>query len=110
MGTRRERGAVAVEFALVSPLLFALLFGLVDYGLYFADVLSVRQATTDAAREATLSVGNISANWPYNSALRSSMKIATWSASCGVRDENSRFMNNSRNHQRAARCQGPRLR
>jgi hypothetical protein len=64
---RDERGAVAVEFALVSPLLFVLLFGLVDYGLYFADAMSLRQATTDAAREATLSVGNLSANWPGSS-------------------------------------------
>lgn len=60
---RSERGAIAVEFALVSPLLFVLLFGLIDYGLYITDVLSVRQVTTDAAREATLSVGSRAANW-----------------------------------------------
>jgi Flp pilus assembly protein TadG len=60
---RRERGASAVEFALVSPLLFTLLFGAIDYGLYFADVLTVQQSVTDAARDATLSVGNLTANW-----------------------------------------------
>lgn len=49
-----ERGASAVEFALVAPLLFGLLFGIVDYGLYFADVLSVQQGLGDAARAATL--------------------------------------------------------
>jgi hypothetical protein len=45
-----ERGAAAVEFALVMPLLFALLFGIIDYGVYFADALSIRQATGEAAR------------------------------------------------------------
>jgi hypothetical protein len=59
----RDRGASAVEFALVSPLLFTLLFGVIDYGLYFADVLTVQQGVTDAVRNATLAVGSGSANW-----------------------------------------------
>jgi hypothetical protein len=64
MGRRREdRGASAVEFALVSPLLFTLLFGAIDYGLYFADALTVQQGVSDAAREATLSVGSVASNW-----------------------------------------------
>ena len=49
---RSERGASAVEFALVAPLLFGLLFGIVDYGLYFADVVRVQQGVGDAARAA----------------------------------------------------------
>ena len=49
-GRRRETGASAVEFALVSTVLFPLLFGIVDYGLWFADSLSARQAVRDAAR------------------------------------------------------------
>ena len=51
---RSERGASAVEFALVAPLLFGLLFGIIDYGLYFADVVTVQQGVGDAARTATL--------------------------------------------------------
>ncbi|MFI5073895.1 MAG: TadE family protein [Actinomycetales bacterium] len=39
----RDRGAAIVEFAIVIPLLLALLFGVVDYGLWFNDSLSVRQ-------------------------------------------------------------------
>jgi Flp pilus assembly protein TadG len=61
---REDRGASAVEFALVSPLLFTLLFGAIDYGLYFADALTVQQSVADADRDATLSVGSVSANWP----------------------------------------------
>jgi hypothetical protein len=63
-GPREDRGASAVEFALVSPLLFTLAFGAIDYGLYFADALTVQQSVTDAARDATLAVGSVSANWP----------------------------------------------
>ena len=60
----RDQGASAVEFALISPLLFTLLFGAIDYGLYFADALTVQQSVADAARDATLSVGSVSASWP----------------------------------------------
>ena len=57
---RSERGASAVEFALVAPLLFGLLFGIVDYGLYFADVVRVQQGLGDAARTATLAPSSAS--------------------------------------------------
>jgi hypothetical protein len=57
---RCERGASAVEFALVAPLLFVLLFGIVDYGLYFADVVTVQQGLGDAARTAILTPASAS--------------------------------------------------
>lgn len=44
---RGERGAAAVEFALILPILATLLFGIIDYG----DMLSVRQAVSQAAAE-----------------------------------------------------------
>ncbi|MDQ0258726.1 Flp pilus assembly protein TadG [Sinomonas atrocyanea] len=53
---RRERGAVAVEFALVLPLLLGLVLGIVEFGrIYNAQVLA-----TNAAREAarTVAIGN----------------------------------------------------
>lgn len=44
---RDERGAAAVEFALVLPILLVLVFGIVDFGrLYFTQI-----TLTDAARE-----------------------------------------------------------
>jgi Flp pilus assembly protein TadG len=62
---RGDRGAAAVEFALVSPLLLVLLFGLVDYGLYFADVLTVQQGVAGGARSATVApyAGSPSPQW-----------------------------------------------
>lgn len=51
MGNRRpaqrERGAAAVEFALVVPLLLLLVFGIISYGM----MLSFRQGLTQAASE-----------------------------------------------------------
>ena len=51
----RDRGAAAVEFALVVPLLLAVMFGIVDYGLWFGDSLNVRQGVDEAARRAVVS-------------------------------------------------------
>lgn len=44
---RSERGASAVEFAIVAPLLFLLLFGIIE----FARAISVYTAVSTAARE-----------------------------------------------------------
>jgi Flp pilus assembly protein TadG len=46
-GWRDERGAAAVEFALVLPVLLLILFGIIE----FARAWNVRQTLTDAARE-----------------------------------------------------------
>lgn len=48
---RGDDGAAAVEFALVSTILFPLLFGIIQYGLYFNDSLNARQGVRQAARE-----------------------------------------------------------
>lgn len=46
----RERGATLVEAALVYPLLFLLMFGVVEFGLAFKDYLTVSHAARDGAR------------------------------------------------------------
>jgi Flp pilus assembly pilin Flp len=46
-GWRDERGAAAVEMALVAPVLILLVFGIIE----FARAWNVRQTLTDAARE-----------------------------------------------------------
>ena len=46
-GARLRRGAAVVEFALVAPLFFTLVFGTVEYGRY----VMVQQMLTNASRE-----------------------------------------------------------
>lgn len=45
-----SRGAAAVEFALVMPILFLVMFGILQYGLYFNDSLNTRQGVREGAR------------------------------------------------------------
>lgn len=44
---RRRRAAAVVEMAVVSPILFTMLFGIVEYGWVF----TIKQTLTNAARE-----------------------------------------------------------
>lgn len=46
-----DRGAVAVEFALVAPILLALVGGIVEFSHAFNIQISVTQAAREAARE-----------------------------------------------------------
>jgi len=63
----RESGAAAVEFALVSPILFALLFGIISYGY----MLSFRQGISQGAAE-----GARAAAVEFNSANQSTVAMA----------------------------------
>ncbi|WP_271199278.1 TadE/TadG family type IV pilus assembly protein [Methylopila turkensis] len=47
---RDARGAAAVEFALLAPVLLMMIAGVVAYGLYFGLANSVQQLAADAAR------------------------------------------------------------
>ena len=49
-GVADGRGAAALEFALVVPVLLALVFGIIDYGIYFTDSLAARDGVRVAAR------------------------------------------------------------
>jgi Flp pilus assembly protein TadG len=53
-GSSTERGASAVEFALVVPILFLLIFGIIDYGFLFYDSIGLRQGAREAARQAVV--------------------------------------------------------
>jgi Flp pilus assembly protein TadG len=46
-----DGGATAVEFALIAPILLLLVFGIIDYGLWFSDSLSAKQGVREAARQ-----------------------------------------------------------
>lgn len=49
---RSDRGAVLVESALLLPFIFALVFGIIDFGNTFNDYISVRQGARDGLRMA----------------------------------------------------------
>jgi hypothetical protein len=49
-----ERGAALVEAAIVLPLILVILIGTVEFGLSLADLISVRQGTRDATRNAVV--------------------------------------------------------
>jgi Flp pilus assembly protein TadG len=48
--SRDRRGAAAAEFAIVAPLLFVFLGGILVYGLYFATIHSLQQLVAEAGR------------------------------------------------------------
>lgn len=52
---RRDRGAAAVEFALVAPVLLALVGGIVEFSHAYNLQISVTQAAREAAREMAIS-------------------------------------------------------
>lgn len=51
---RSEEGASLVEFALIVPLLMALLFGILEFGMALNDYQSIRQGVRDGARQAVV--------------------------------------------------------
>jgi hypothetical protein len=50
----RCRGVVSVEAALVTPLLLTLLFGIVEFGFIFKDLLLLHQGAREGARVAAV--------------------------------------------------------
>nr|WP_047167909.1 TadE/TadG family type IV pilus assembly protein [Sphingomonas sp. Y57] len=47
-----NRGAAAIEFALIAPALIMLMFAILVYSTYFATYIGVRQAAAEGARAA----------------------------------------------------------
>lgn len=50
----RERGAVAVEFALVIPILLVVVFGIINLGFVFAQQIALSNGARQGARYATV--------------------------------------------------------
>jgi hypothetical protein len=74
---RRERGAAALEFGLVSPIVFAVLFGTLTYGLWFNDSLNLRQGLREASRQGVVAnYGTESCSMTYTTGMTPSANIA----------------------------------
>lgn len=52
---RRERGAAIVEAAIITPLFFTLIFGILEFGLLFRNSLTTSNASHEGARSASVS-------------------------------------------------------
>ena len=58
-GRRHEdRGAQAVEFALILPVLLALVLGIINFGYLFGQQLALNQAVREGARMAVVPTGS----------------------------------------------------
>lgn len=57
----RQRGAAAVEFALIVPLLVSLVLGVIDFGMAFEQTISIQGAARESAREG-VTQGNVIAS------------------------------------------------
>jgi Flp pilus assembly protein TadG len=57
---RRERGQDLIEFALVMPLLFLMVFGILEFALVFFTYNTIADAARDGARYGVIGVRSIS--------------------------------------------------
>lgn len=57
--TSRDRGAVAVEFAILLPVLLLLLFGIIDFGRALNAQIALTQAAREGARLDALNQPNL---------------------------------------------------
>ncbi len=82
-GDRRDRGAAAVEFALVLPILLVIVFGLIQYGLYFYSAQTGSNTVNAAARQ--LSVGNCDTDTELNTFVTERLGAASAGAESATR-------------------------
>ena len=59
LAPRTERGAVAVEFALIVPVLLLLVLGMIDFGRLWFTQVSLSQAAREGARLEALSSNRV---------------------------------------------------
>jgi Flp pilus assembly protein TadG len=82
---RSQRGAAAVEFALIAPLLFMLVFGIIEFGFGFHAWDSTQNASREAARVAAVrpDVGEIEARARGTASLLDQSQL-TVAVTCSV--------------------------
>lgn len=66
----KERGAAIVEFALVSVVLFTIIFGLIEGGLLVRARNAVNSAADEGSRRGSIAADQVSADWQILQQLR----------------------------------------
>lgn len=87
VGRRRapsERGAAAVEFALVVPLLLLLVFGIVQYGYMLTYRQAISQGAAEAARSAAVSFGTTSSAKVALAVTTLNETLSAQGVTCGI--------------------------
>jgi len=77
---RRERGAAAVEFALVVPLLLMLVFGIISYGMMLSFRQGLTQAASEGARAAAVTI--VDADKPTAAASAVGEALSPYGVTC----------------------------
>jgi Flp pilus assembly protein TadG len=70
-----ESGQVAVEFALVLPVLCLILFGVMKFGLVFFNYIDLTSAARDGARKASISRNDANAGTAVKGSISSSTTV-----------------------------------
>ena len=70
---RKERGATLVEFAIIAPLMFALVFGIIDFAWILGQYQDLRHGAREGARMATV---NTDTEANMATTVQNSMNIA----------------------------------
>ncbi|HUZ54815.1 MAG TPA: TadE family protein [Streptosporangiaceae bacterium] len=77
---KRDRGAAAVEFALLLPLLLLLLFGIIDFGRALNAQVTLTQAAREGARLTALNQPNVTSRTQAAATGLSGVGVAVLSA------------------------------
>jgi Flp pilus assembly protein TadG len=72
-----ENGAAAVEMAMLLPLLFMILFGIIDFGRMYNAQITVTEAAREAARAVVLAPGETDATLQGKAMAKAAAKPLT---------------------------------
>ncbi|WP_155369199.1 TadE/TadG family type IV pilus assembly protein [Catellatospora vulcania] len=81
--TRRDRGAAAVEMALMLPLLLLLVFGIIDFGRMLNTQIRITEAAREGARAVTITNSGSAASTRVAAVLGSTPRTVTITNPCG---------------------------
>ena len=76
---RRQAGQSIVEFALVLPLFLFLVFGIIYFGCFFADYITLSNAARSSAREAAVGTDYETVKGYYKDNIKLITNLYTWS-------------------------------
>ena len=80
---RDEKGAAALEFALVAPLLLMVLLGIVSYGYMLSFRQGMSQGAAEGARAAAVAIASATANQKSEAAVNAvNQSLGSYGVSC----------------------------